>query len=131
MSVPQLLREHVFRCENLSPRADQSALVQTPNRQAGAAGLQCSRYPSGGRRAARSMRSKTANAAFMARHEKFAEGFPGVGGMMNVVEVTLRAAHEDLSFRNGRHAHRHSVRDVLVVRYECAPGSLADQPRPD
>jgi hypothetical protein len=31
----------------------------------------------------------TVNAALMAAHKKYAEGFPGVGGMMNVVEVTL------------------------------------------
>jgi hypothetical protein len=35
------------------------------------------------------MRSNTANAAFMGPHKKYAEGFPSVGGMMNVVQVTL------------------------------------------
>jgi hypothetical protein len=31
----------------------------------------------------------TINAEFMAAERKYAEGFPGVGGMMNVVDVTL------------------------------------------
>ena len=31
----------------------------------------------------------TVNAEFMAEQRKYAEGFPGVGGMMNVVHVTL------------------------------------------